>query len=250
MDKSEFFKSLGFGEYESKTLVSLLRLKTATTKEISFNSGVPQNKLYTVLRNFETLGIVEAIPEKLKKFRLINLRTFIEKKIKEKEISLRDLKKNSKSINELKEPEDKFLFSIIKGQQTIMNKIAEQNSAVNKEIMGVQRNWKIWARGLREARRAVKRDVDIKFIGVINKDTRARALEWKKTGVKIRIYNEKFGEHPLRFTIFDNKEARITVGKPEINDPENYITIWTKSKPLINILRRQFLEMWKESKSF
>ena len=49
--------------------------------------------------------------------------------------------------------------------------------------------------------------------------------------------------------IFDGKEARITIGKPEIPDLENYITIWTKSKPLVNILRKQFSEMWKESET-
>ena len=74
--------------------------------------------------------------------------------------------------------------------------------------------------------------------------------EWKKTGAKIKIYNEKFGEYPLRFGVFDEKEARITIGKPEIPDSQNYVTIWTKSKPLINILRKQFLEMWKECEKF
>jgi sugar-specific transcriptional regulator TrmB len=250
MDKASFFTSLGFKEYESKTIISLLKLKTATTKEISFESGVPQNKLYNILKKFENLGIVEIIPQKLKKFKLINLKTFINKKIKEQEVSVKKLKQNSKSLQELKEPEEQALFSIIKGQQTIMNKIAETNSRVKKEIFGVQRNWKVWGKGLREARSAVKRGISMKFIGVINKETKKRAEEWKKTGCKIRVYNEKFGKYPLRFTIFDNNEARITVGKPEINDPENYITVWTKSKPLINILRKQFLQMWKECKSF
>jgi len=63
-----------------------------------------------------------------------------------------------------------------------------------------------------------------------------------------RAYNNSFGEYPLRFTIYDNSEARITLGKPEISDPKDYITIWTKSKPLINILRSQFMNMWKNCK--
>lgn len=84
MDKLQFFESLGFTEYESKILVSLLRLKIATTQEISFNSGVPQNKLYSILEKFEGLGIVEFIPEKLKKYKLINIKTFISKKLKKK----------------------------------------------------------------------------------------------------------------------------------------------------------------------
>ena len=250
MDKLNFFQSLGFTEYESKTIVSLLRLKTATTKQISFNSGVPQNKLYSILTKFENLGIVQAIPEKNKKYKLLNLQTHIENKIKDKEAIIKDLKLSSENIKELKEPDEKSLFSIIKSQRAIMDKLAESNVGVKKEIFGVQRNWKVWAKGLREMEKAVKRGIDARIIAVINDETKKRALEWKKTGVKIKIYNKKFGESPLRFTIFDDKEARITIGKPEIPDPENYVTIWTKSKPLINILRKQFLEMWEECKSF
>jgi sugar-specific transcriptional regulator TrmB len=250
MDKIGFFYALGFTDYESKVITSLLKLKIAKTKEISFISGVPQNKLYSILKRFENLGIVEIIPEKLKKFKLINLKTFINKKIKDKENSIKTLKINSKFIEQLKESDDQNLFSIIKGQQAIMDKLAENNSNVKKEICAVQRNWKVWGKGLREISKAVKRGVDVKFIGVVDSDTKKRALEWKKTGAKIRIYNEKFGESPLRFSIFGGKEARITIGKPEIQDRENYITIWTTSKPTINILRKQFLEMWKESKNF
>lgn len=248
MDKKDFFKSLGFSEYETKTLISLINLKIATPKEISFDSGVPQNKLYGILKRFEQIGILSAIPSG--GYKVINLKTFINKKIEEKEKRVKELKKNSDIIEKLGEGEGEFIFSLIKGQKTIMNKLAENNYSVKKEILGVQRNWKVWGTGRKAMEDSIKRGVDVKLIGVINNETKKRPLEWKKIGCKIRIYNKKFGENPLRFTIFDNKEARITIGKPEIQDPKNYITIWTKSKPLINILRAQFLTMWRNSKKF
>ncbi len=96
-------------------------------------------------------------------------------------------------------------------------------------------------------KKAIKKGVEVKMIGIINDETKEKVLEWKKIGCKIKAYNEKFGQYPLRFTIFDNKEARITIGKPEISDPKDYITIWTKSKPLINTLRAQFMNMWNNS---
>jgi len=98
-------------------------------------------------------------------------------------------------------------------------------------------------------KKAVKRGVDVKFIGVINKDHMEKVVEWKKTGAKIKGFNKEFGEYPLRFSIFDNKYARITIGKPEIQNPKDYITIWTDSKALINMLRNQFMLMWKDSVS-
>jgi len=250
MEKIEFLKSLGFSEYESKTLVSFIKLKSATAKEIYHDSQVPQNKFYQIAKNFEKLGILSLIPGESKKYRLINLQTFIKNKIKEKENNLKQLKSTSKNFEQIKDKEEQFIFSLIKGQKTIMDKIAEHNPKVKHEILGVQRNWKIWGEGLRNMQRAIKKGVKVKMIGIINEETRKRAEEWKSLGCKIRAYNIKFGEYPLRFTIFDNKEARITIGKPEITNPEDYLTIWTTSKPLIAVLRKQFLEMWEESKKF
>jgi len=250
MEKLEFFKSLGFTEYESKTLISLFKLKTATPKQINTDSGVPQNKLYQIFKKFEKLGIVASLPLEPKKYQLINLKTFIANKIKQKEDHLNKLKKDSKNLNNLQQKEQEFLFFLIKGQRAIMNKIAEHNLKVKKEILGVQRNWKIWGMGLREMQKTIKKGIKVKMIGVINKETEKRANEWKKIGGEIKAHNNKFGESPLRFTIFDNKEARITFGKPEVSDSKDYITIWTTSKPLIAILRKQFFDMWKQCKSF
>jgi hypothetical protein len=131
-----------------------------------------------------------------------------------------------------------------------MNKLAENNPKVKKEILSVQRNWKVWGEGLRAMQETIKKGVKVKIIGEINQETKKRAQEWKQVGCKIKAYNKKFGEYPLRFSIFDNKEARITIGKPEIQNPEDYITIWTTSQPFIAILRKQFIEMWTESEKF
>jgi sugar-specific transcriptional regulator TrmB len=245
MDKELFFQNLGLTVYESKILASFTKLKKANAKELSQDSGVPVNKIYKTLRDFESLGLIENLPSENKTFKLLNLKTFVANKIKEKESSLREIKKHSKTVEIVDKNE--FVFSLIKGQKSIMDKLAEHNPKVKKQILGVQRNWKVWGTGLREMQKTVRKGVDVKIIGVVNKETKSRALEWKKTGAKIRAYNKAYGEYPLRFTIFDNKEARITIGKPEIPNPENYVTVWTKSKPLIAILRNQFLDMWKNS---
>lgn len=250
MDKAEFFKSIGFTEYEARALASFLRLKKANAKQLSNYSGVPQNKLYQILKKFEKIGIISYIPSESKEYKLLNIKTFINNKIKEKEIELKNIKEISKKIEEIKDIDNEFIFSLIKGQQTIMDRLAEQNAQAKKEILGVQRNWKVWGEGLRQMRKSIRNGTNVKLIGVINNDTYKKAVEWKKIGCQIRSYNEKFGPYPLRFTIIDNKEARITIGKPEIQNPNDYITIWTKSKPLIAILKSQFTQMWKESKKF
>jgi len=247
MNRIDFFKDLDFSEYEAKTLSSLIKLKLGNVKQISLDSGVPQNKLYAILKKFEKLGILALLPNEPKKYQLINIRTFIDNKIKERQEELRQLKNNSKKIELIENKDEQAVFSLIKGQRTIMNKLAEANKNVAKEILGVQRNWKIWGEGLRAMEKAIKKGVDVKFIGVVNKDNINKVREWKKVGCKIKAFNKEFGDYPLRFSIFDNKYARITIGKPEIQNPKDYITIWTDSKALISLLKSQFLEMWKNS---
>jgi len=251
MDKKLFFTSLGFTEYESLTLSSFLKLKKANAKQLSLDSGVPQNKLYQILKIFEKLSLISHIPSEKKEYKLLNVQTYINKKIEEKETQLKEIKRSSKDIEKIKESEEESVFSLIKGQQAIMDKLAEENfNKKNKEILGVQRNWKIWGGGLRAMQKSIKMGTKVKMIGIINEETKSRALEWKKIGCKIRAYNSKFGENPLRFTIFNGKRMRLTIGKPEIQDPKDYITIWTTSKALINIMRAQFEKMWEESAPF
>jgi sugar-specific transcriptional regulator TrmB len=250
MEKLEFFQDLGFSEYESKTILSLIKLKTASPKEISFDCSVPQNKLYGILKKFEKEGLISMMPGEIKKYRLINFKTYITEKIKQKQKRLKEIISVSSKLDDFDSDGEQFVFSLIRGQRAIMNKLAENNVKVKKEIIGVQRNWKIWGEGLRAMEKAVKKGVSVKLMGFTDDDYGKRALEWKKLGCRIKKYNKKFGEYPLRFSIFDGKEARITIGKPEIQTPEDYITIWTTSKPIINILKRQFQVMWKESENF
>ncbi len=250
MDRILFFKDLGFTDYEAKILASLVKLKMAMPKEISLDSGVPQNKLYAILRRFENEGIISLVSVEPKKYRLISIDGLVKEKLKEKEEKIKELKEGFRNIEETRDDGGQFVFSLIKGQRAIMNKLAELNKNARKEIIGVQRNWKYWGEGIREMEKSVKRGVNVKLIGVINSETAKRAEEWKKSGCKIKAYDKKFGKYPMRFSVFDRKYARITIGKPEIKESKDYITILTDSKPLVNMLRNQFLQMWKECEKF
>jgi sugar-specific transcriptional regulator TrmB len=250
MNNFELFKDLGFTDYETKVLCSFVKLKKASPKELSLDSGVPRNKIYSILGNFEKENLIEILQVEPKKYRLIDLEGFVKEKIKEKENKVRELRKVSANLEKSSFIEDKFVFSLIRGQKAIMNKLVEINKTASKEILGVQRNWKYWGGGIRAMEESVKRGVKVKFIGVVDNKTIDKVKEWKKIGVKIRAYNRKFGEYPLRFSVFDGKYARITIGKPEVSHGKDYITILTDSKPLVRMLRNQFMQMWKECEKF
>ncbi|MBI4394496.1 MAG: hypothetical protein HY556_11985 [Euryarchaeota archaeon] len=58
--KHDRLRQLGLTEYQAKTYVALLSLGSATASEIAGSSAVPQPKIYGVLKELETRGLVES----------------------------------------------------------------------------------------------------------------------------------------------------------------------------------------------
>ena len=69
-----------------------------------------------------------------------------------------------------------------------------------------------------------------------------------ETGAKIRIFNEKkFGPLLPRISIIDGEIARLTIGKPEVKEEKDYLTLWTESQAFAQMLKTHFMNMWRES---
>ena len=55
----ETLKKLGFTEYEAKAYISLVGFGMATAREIQETSGVPQGRIYSVLRSLSNKNFIE-----------------------------------------------------------------------------------------------------------------------------------------------------------------------------------------------
>ena len=96
---------------------------------------------------------------------------------------------------------------------------------------------------------AIDGGINVKMICTFEENKIPSYKAWLKTGAKIRVFNEKlFGPLLPRISIFDGTIARLTIGKPEVKNEEEYITIWTESKAFAQMLRSHFMNMWKDSK--
>ncbi|PIN78602.1 hypothetical protein COV16_05750 [Candidatus Woesearchaeota archaeon CG10_big_fil_rev_8_21_14_0_10_34_8] len=81
----------------------------------------------------------------------------------------------------------------------------------------------------------------------INDKRQAIALkQWKNVGVKIKYY-PKNEQKSIRFSTFDNKVCRITIGSPEIINEDDYLSFWIESPAFASLLKDQFLDMWKKA---
>lgn len=69
----ELLQQLDLKEYESKSLVALVRLSEATAKEISEASEVPRTRVYDAVRVLESKGLVEIQHSNPQQFRAVSI---------------------------------------------------------------------------------------------------------------------------------------------------------------------------------
>lgn len=252
MDKNKIFKELGFNEYETKIYLTLNKLKSATATQISQNSTVPRNKVYEVIDIMIKKGFIMELPIKPKQYKITSLdklNELIEEKKQNVNIldSLtKNLIDNLKKENFQGKPDEKVW--LIKGQKNIVEKIAYEMNNVQEESLSMFRNNAAIGSSYRNTKKAMEKGVKIKIIGCLNdKKSLEKLKPYLDLGIEFRIYNEeKFGDFGTRFTIFDKKKCRITIGKPEVEKKEDYITMWIESPSLVNLMRILFLMIWEQ----
>ena len=244
MDEISLLKKLGMTEYEARAYFSLSRLGPSTVREIVLDSHLPRNKAYEALQKLEQKNKIISLPVSPRKYKISNPEIFKDE-IKELNESVDLL---IKLIEKPKIAEFKDLFWVIKGKKAIEEKLALQNTKAEKEILGCNKLSKILYKNIRTMKEAVDRGVSVKMICTYEKKKNAVYKEWQKTGAKIRVFNrESFGPLLPRITIIDGKIARLTIGKPEVSNEEDYLTLWTESQAFSQMLKNHFMNMWKNS---
>ena len=244
MDQIKLLQKLGMTEYEARAYFSLSKLGPSTVKEVVLDSNLPRNKAYETLQRLEQKNKVISLPISPRKYRINDPEIFKEE-IKE----LNDLVDSLiKLIEQPKITEFKDLFWVIKGKKAIEEKLALQNIKTKREILGCNKLSKILYKNIRTMKEAVDSGISVKMICTFEKDKIKIYKEWLKTGAKIKVFNYKmFGPLLPRITIFDGEIARLTIGEPEVNNEEDYLTLWTESKAFSQMLKNHFMNMWKNS---
>ncbi|PIN86972.1 hypothetical protein COV19_02150 [Candidatus Woesearchaeota archaeon CG10_big_fil_rev_8_21_14_0_10_44_13] len=244
MDPLKLLRRIGLTEYEARAYLSLARLGPSTVKEVVMESKLPRNKAYETLQKLEEKNKVASLPVSPRKYKITN-----------PELIKEDVLELSNSVNSLikliEQPrvkEFRDLFWVMKGKKAIVEKLAAENAKVQKEIIGCNKLSRVMYRNIRSMKAAVDRGIKIRLICTFEKKKISSYNAWLKTGAEIRVFNQKmFGPLLPRIAVFDGTSARLTIGRPEVQKDEDYITLWTESKAFSQMLRNHFMNMWKNS---
>jgi sugar-specific transcriptional regulator TrmB len=244
MENVKLLKRLGLTEYEARAYLALARLGPSTVREIVLDSKLPRNKAYEALQRLEDKGYLVTLPVSPKKVK-ISSPELLREGVADLNTSVNSL---IKLIEQPKATEFKDLFWVIKGKKAIVQRLAVQNSRVKKEIVACNKLSKIIYPNVRTLKDAVRRGVKVRMICTFDRSNICSYKAWLKTGAEIRVFNNKmFGPLLPRMSIFDGECARLTIGRPEVQRDEDYITLWTDSKAFAMMLRSQFMNMWRNS---
>ena len=249
MQEQQLLKQFGFTEYEIKIYTTLLQRGAATAKEIADSSGVPSNKVYAALLELIEKGFVATLNLRPKQYKITSMQPFKDilmsrkKEIKKTERTLASFQQ----MLQQKHHDLEDVALVLKGKKKIVQMLAEASE--NTKEFGYSFVGDLYFDYLsaRSVANAIQKGVDFRFLVHKNTEHIREVKQWKKIGVKIKYYPKK-EQKSIRFSTFDAKVCRITIGKPEIVNEEDYLSFWIESPAFASLLRDQFLNMWKKSK--
>ena len=248
MNDAKLLKEFLFSEYDTKIYLALAHLHDGKVGEIAKESGVPHNKVYECLTRLARRGYIAELGVSPKEYKILGLGQFKEElERKERDINeikrgLRHLAKNiaenrtfSQSIATVFRGKDK----VIQMHDELSPKIKEyQYSLVGGLIFTYKRVLSI--------KDSIKRGVDHRFLAHYDHTREKDYQRWKDIGVRLRFYpNDE--QKSIRFSTSDGKWCRITIGKPQIPNPDNYLTFWIESPAFALLLKDMFLDLWDKS---
>lgn len=249
MQEQQLFKEFGFTEYETKVYLSLVQLGSSTALSIQQHTGVPSNKVYASLLSLIERGYVGTLPLRPKQYRVTGIQQFQET-LEKKQKNIATLGKQLQQLKEQITSQQSDLQDValvLKGKKKIMQMLAEASDNAQQFGYSFVGDLYFDYYSAKSVAQALKRGLEFRFLVHQTTQNKTAILKWKKVGVKIRYY-PKEEQKSIRFSTFDAKVCRITIGKPEIEQEEDYLSFWIESPAFASLLRDQFLTMWKKSK--
>ncbi|WP_048150591.1 TrmB family transcriptional regulator [Methanolacinia paynteri] len=205
----ETLKKLGFTEYEAKAYISLVGFGMATAREIQETSGVPQGRIYSVLRSLSNKNFIEVQEGNPSYFYAENpgtilnkLKTEINESINESIEYLSNLHLNSKPPSPI---------WVIHSEWGIKNRIKTLIQGADKEIIIIVEDYSLFEWILPELKKLKKR---------VNVEIYAKSkADFAGTNLRVTEFSEKMEK------MYSMMEKVASVEKEKYDHPEPKINM-------------------------
>jgi len=234
---------LGLSSYEKSAYRVLFNIQRASASEIAAKSGVPQAKIYGVLKSLEREGLISQELSKTKTYVLNEPRSSFASVLEQRESAINGLKTKIEAVIELFEKTNPKSTSeyvkVIYGRENVLDMI-DKSFKSTKSFYYATAGFKTDDVRLREdVRKMIERGVDVRFMGNINSKNLWLAEKWAKTGAEVKHSAEL--EKRIRFSVLDKNFAALTL------KDEEYTTVCTNSQPIVLTLIDLFQHYWKKA---
>jgi sugar-specific transcriptional regulator TrmB len=248
MEAGEILKLFGFSEYEIRVYTVLLFNQKAGANEISKETGIPQTKVYQIIKKLADRGFIAILPGHPIRFEVVPPKNAFSSVIEELEDKRKKLMEAIQSLQEnyeLSKTKEEEVVSFL-DWNSFGKKIEELNKKAEKEIDIFSRFKYPKGAWFESLEKTIKRGIKIKVVGVVNdKSKELAAFSYKKIGCEVRKLPITY-ESTLSFGIFDLSSVNLTIESEK--DPTNFICLLLENKGIVRVFKSFFDSMWKEGK--
>lgn len=248
MEKMEYLlKELGLTKYETKSYLALLQLeRSITAYKLSKFCGVPFGRVYDVMENLVSKGIVALEPGKPKRFRAIEPKVAISALLTKKELEWQKTKIEIKEIiNKLqKKSVSEEPLNVIKGKETLLWELLDAYDKAKKEVLIIAGELSAKRKGIdleSITKEKITKGVRFKIIVPSFNKAKDPVKRLRKMGAQIR-------EHPLkgiRLNLIDEKLCFLSI--EDKNLPFKSVTIIMNSLVFGKTMKKFFDCLWDKS---
>jgi len=242
-ESRQVLHEIGLSNYEIDAYLSLLRYGQMTAVDISKKAGVPDSKIYTVLKALKSKGWVKTSKGRPSKYQptppleaFASAKLRLEDKYKSWEQKISNELQTLYEKHELVEHPD---ILILHGQQRIMVRLGDMFGKAKREIMialpEFAKEIVTQESGLFEVLQKTRVTINLMVTG--------KAKDWKSLkglfGVsEMRVRDHMFGGG----VIVDGKEAMLFLGEEKPS-----LVIWSNHAGLVRFAREYFQFLWDSS---
>jgi len=216
-------QEMGFTAYESKAYVTLLQHNPATGYEISAKSEVPRSAIYDVLKRLESVGMVNAVHAKPRRYIPLPPDKLVDMLDEKFHKSLDSLKNG---LDDLEGEEEYSDLWHVQGYDNMLSKARELIRSAEKEIF-----ISIWTSEMKQLQ-DVLREADARGINIVT-------FSFTEVPVKVgTVYSYDLDEQKLEkiwsrkiVLIVDKKE--LLMG--EADQTQSKSVVWTQNQAIVTI---------------